>query len=339
MPARRERVKKPRVAVIGTGGTIASVGARPLDLLNYSATGIILDARALVASVPALKQVASVRAVPFRAVPSTRLGWAEWKALLGLCDRLVARDPALAGIVIAHGTATMEETAYFLSLTLKVSVPVVLTGAQRPSGALSGDGPMNLVNAVRVAASPAARGLGALIVMNDEIHAAREVTKTATLRLQTFRTADFGVLGHADEDSVAMYRRPLRRVAPETEFDVRKLAALPRVDIAYAHADAGSAAISGFIATGAKGIVVAGFAPAGAPPAMTDALEEAARGGVIVVMATRAGSGRVVRTLALDKRGFLPADNLTPQKARILLAIALTVTDSPDEIRRIFAEY
>lgn len=329
--------EKPRVAVIGTGGTIASMGRGPLDISDYSATGHIIAGDALVARVPELAEVAAVQAVPFRNIASTQLGWTEWKEMLRLADRLVKDDPKLAGIVITHGTATLEETAYFLSLTAKVPVPIVVLGAQRPATALSGDGPLNLVNAVRVAASPAARGLGALVVMNDEIHAAREVTKTSTQRLQTFRTADFGVLGHADADGIHFYRKPLRRLAPDTEFDVRRKQALPRVDIAYAHADADGVAVRAYLAAGAKGIVVAGFAPAGGPAAMMEALDEAVAAGVPVIMATRAGSGRVPAMTTLKTRGFIPADNLTPQKARILLSLSLAAGVTDHE--RIFATY
>jgi len=335
----KKTAAKPRVAVIGTGGTIASLGRGPLDISDYSAAGNIMAGDALVARVPELAEVAEVQAVPFRNIASTQLGWREWKAMLRIADGLVARDPKLAGIVITHGTATLEETAYFLSLTAKVPVPIVVLGAQRPASALSGDGPLNLVNAVRVAASPQARGLGALVVMNDEIHAAREVTKTSTQRLQTFRTADFGVLGHADADGLHFYRRPLRRLAPDTEFDVRRRQALPRVDIAYAYADADGTAVRAYLTAEARGIVVAGFAPAGGPAAMMEALDEAVAAGVPVVMATRAGSGRVPPLTTLKKRGFIPADNLTPQKARILLALALTVTRKPADIVRIFATY
>ena len=172
---------------------------------------------------------------------------------------------------------------------------MVLVGAQRPSSALSTDAGLNLVNAIRVAASPEARGMGVLVVLNDEIQAAREVTKTSTLRLQTFRTADFGVLGHADGDAVAFYRRPLRRCAPDTEFDIRALDALPRVDIAYAYAGGDGTAVRAFIAAGAKGIVSAGFAPGFAPPGDFEALKEAVAQGVVVVQSTRAGSGRTFR--------------------------------------------
>jgi L-asparaginase len=277
--------------------------------------------------------------VPFRAIPSTQLAWPEWKELLGLCHKLAGEDPGLAGIVITHGTASLEETAYFLSLTLKIAIPVVLVGAQRPASALSGDGPMNMVNAIRVAADPGARGLGALVLLNDEIQAARDVTKTSTLRMQTFRTADFGVLGHADGDMIAWYRKPIRKIAPDTEFDVRGLDALPRVDIAYCYAGADGAAIDAFVAAGAKGIVTAGFAPGYVTPAMVKAGEAAVAAGVKLVLSSRAGSGRTFRTQRGDKSGFISADNLTPQKARILLSLALTKGLDNDGIRRVFATY
>jgi L-asparaginase len=330
---------KPRVAFIGTGGTIASVGRGPLDTVDYGATGQLLEAEAILARFPEVQEVAEVIPAPYKAIPSTRIAWPDWKALLLLCDWLVAEDPALAGIVIGHGTASLEETAYFLSLTLKVGVPVVLAGAQRPNSALSTDAGMNLVNAVRVAACPEARGLGALVVLNDEIHAAREVTKSSTGRLQTFRAPDFGALGHADADRIAFYRRPLRRVAPDTEFEVRGLDALPRVDITYTYAGADGIAARAFLAAGARGLISAGFAPGYGTPSEAEAFREAIARGVIVMQSTRAGSGRVFPTTRLREAGILPADNLTPQKARILLSLALTRTGDPAEIARIFATY
>jgi L-asparaginase len=328
---------KPKVAVIGTGGTISSIGRSPLDLIDYGAAGRMLDVNGLIARVPELALVAEVIPVPFKAIPSTALGWPEWKDLLLICDRLAAEHPDLAGIVVTHGTASLEETAYFLSLTLKIPQPVVVVGAQRPASALAADGPMNLLNACRVAADPGARGLGALVLLNDEIQAAREVTKTSTLRLQTFRTPDFGALGHADADGIFWYRRPLRRLAPETEFDVRGMEALPRVDIAYAHAGADGTAIEAFVAAGAKGIVTAGFAPGYVTPAMSAAMAEAVRRGVAVVTSSRAGSGRAARTTRNAALGFVTADNLTPQKARILLALALA--HGIADLERVFATY
>jgi L-asparaginase len=181
--------------------------------------------------------------------------------------------------------------------------------------------------------------MGVLVVLNDEIQAAREVTKTATLRLQTFRSRDFGVLGHADGDAIAFYRRPLRRCYPDTEFDIRTLDALPRVDIAYAYAGGDGTAVRAFIAAGAEGIVSAGFAPGAAPPGEFEAMKEAVAQGVVVVQCTRAGSGRTFRGSRLANAGFVIADNLIPQKARILLSLALTVTRDPEQIAQMFRTY
>jgi L-asparaginase len=331
--------RRPRVAFIGTGGTIASLGDTPLDLLDYGQTHPSLAADAIVARTPELAEVAEVVPVAYRAVPSSRIGFEDWKALAALCARLEAEDPSLAGIVIGHGTGTMEETAYFLSLTLKVRIPVVMTGSQRPASALSGDGPLNLINAVRTAASPDARGLGVLVLLNDEIHAAREVTKTSTLRMQTFRTPDFGALGHADGDRVVFYRRPLRRAFPDTEFDLGAIDVLPRVDIAYGYAGSDGTAIRAFTAAGARGIVYAGFAPGMSTPDDFAAMEEAVAAGVVVMQCTRVGSDRVVQGRRLRAAGILTTDNLTPQKARLLLALALTGSGGADEIARVFATY
>ncbi len=329
----------PKVAVIGTGGTIASLGAGPLDLQNYGATGVVLHADELVARFPEIGLVADVLPVRYRNIPSTGIDFPDWRALVRLCDQLVAQHGDLAGIVISHGTATLEETAYMLNLTLKVPVPVVLVGAQRPPSALSSDAGLNLVSAVRVAASADARGMGVLVVLNDEIQAAREVTKTATTRLQTFRSRDFGVLGHADGDAVAFYRRPVRRCYPDTQFDIRALDALPRVDIAYAYAGADGAAVRAFVDAGAKGIVSAGFAPGFSSPGDYEALKAAAVKGIVVVQSTRAGSGRTFRSKRLADGGFLIADNLNPQKARILLALALSVTQDHARIAEMFRSY
>lgn len=332
-------MSKPKVAFIGTGGTIASLGAGPLDLQDYGAAGKVMHAEEILARFPETALVVEVIPVRYRNVPSPNITFPDWRELVCLCDRLAAEHADLAGIVIGHGTATLEETAYALSLTLKVRMPVVLVGAQRPASAVSTDAGLNLVNALRVAASPEARGLGVLVVLNDEIQAAREVTKTSTLRMQTFRTPDFGVLGHADGDAVAFYRRPLRRCYPDTEFDIRALAALPRVDIALAYAGADGTAVRAFMEAGAKGIISAGFAPGFAPPGDAEALKQAVAAGIVVMQCTRAGSGRTFRGTRLREAGFLITDNLTPQKARILLALALSVTSDPQEIARMFREY
>ena len=329
----------PKIAFIGTGGTISSLGRSPLELQDYAHGGRMMEADEIVSRFPELAMVADVLPVRFRAVPSPDISFPEWKLLVALCEELVATHADLCGIVIGHGTATLEETAYFLNLTLKVAVPVVVVGAQRPASALSTDAGLNLVNAMRVAASPEARGLGVLTLLNDEINAARDVTKTSTFRMQTFRTADFGVLGHADGDAIAFYRKPVRRTYPDTEFDIRTLDALPRVDISYSYTGSDGTAVRAFIAAGARGIVSAGFAPGFAGPGDFAALKEATAQGIVVVQSTRAGSGRLFRAQRLKEAGILIADNLTPQKARLLLSVALTVTQDADEIARMFLTY
>ncbi len=331
---------KSKVAFIGTGGTISSVGRDPLDVQDYSASGHArLHADEILALFPPLGDIAEIVPVRFDNIVSPGIGFAEWRGLVLACDRAAAEHPDLAGIVIGHGTASLEETAYALNLAVKVAIPVVLVGSQRPSSAMGTDAGANLAAAIRTAASPHSRGMGVLVVLNDEIHAAREVTKTSTFRLQTFRTPDFGVLGHADADRVAFYRAPLRRRAPDTEFDIRALEALPRVDVAYAYAGSDGVAVRAFVAAGARGIVSAGFAPSFPTPADAEALAEAVRGGVVVALSTRAGSGRVFPGTGARANGFISADNLNPQKARILLAMALTITSDPAEIADLFQTY
>jgi len=330
---------RPKVAFIGTGGTISSLGEGPLDIIDYVRHNVRLHADEIVARYPELADVAEVIPVRFRNVPSFDIFFPEWRELVALCDATVAAHPDLAGIVVGHGTASLEETAWMLNLTVKVDVPVVVVGAQRPASALSSDAGMNLLNAVRTAAAPESRGRGVLVLLNDEIQAAREVTKTSTYRMQTFRTPDFGVLGHADADRIAYYRRGERRTAPDTEFDIRTLPALPRVDIAYAYTGSDGTAVRAFAAAGARGIVSAGFAPGFPGTADSAALEQAIAAGITVVQSTRAGSGRTFRGERFQRTGILIADNLNPQKARILLALALTLTSDPAEIARIFATY
>ena len=332
----------PRVAVIGTGGTIASVGRHRLELVEYITNKTMYDVHELLARVPEADRVAEVVPIPYAALPSTAIEPVHWLELNERIHSLVEEDPALRGIVLTHGTATLEETAYFLGLTLKTDRPVVVTGAQRPASGLSTDGFLNIVNALRVAGSEAARGLGVLVMLNDEIHAAREVAKTSTQRLQTFRTPDFGALGHADADRVAIYRHPVRRRAPDTEFDVRGAASadLPRVDVSLSYAGADGADITAFVDAGARGIVAAGFAPGLNTMGQVKALERAHERGVVLVQSSRVGSGRVPM-LAGDQQLPDPivADNLTPWKARILLMLALRETEDRDEIRRMFETY
>lgn len=328
-----------KVAIIGTGGTISSIGFGPLDLLDYAHSGKKMTIEQVLEKFPIVREAADLSLIPYTAVGSPQIGPTHWLDLTRMVHEAVAADPSLDGVVITHGTATTEETAYFLNLSLKVKQAVVVVGAQRPASAESTDATLNLYNAVRVAAAQQSRGMGVLVLLNDEIQSAREVTKTSTLRLQTFSSPDFGVLGHADGDAISYYRQPLRRRAPDTEFDVSGVSGLPRVDISYSYGGVDGTAVLAFVQAGAKGIVAASFAPGMSHPAEVAALEEAVRQGVSVVISTRAGSGRVTQRKWANDRGFIAADNLNPQKARILLMLALTKTDDRSEMIRMFAEY
>lgn len=330
---------RPKVALIGTGGTITAIGRDPMDIQDYAVTGTMLDPSQMLARFPDAAASFEVISLPYKTVPSPQIGPADWFELLSVMQRAQAAHPDLSGFVILHGTSTLEETAYALNLLSKVTVPVVLVGAQRPASALSTDAAMNLANAFRVAAHPDSRGMGVLVLLNDEIQAAREVSKTSTYRLQTFRSPDFGVLGQVDGDAVCYYRRPLRCHAPDTEFNVQSLRQWPRVDIAYAYAGSDGAAVRAFVAAGARGIVSATMAPGFTAPEETQALIDAAAQGVIVVQSSRVGSGRTVPLDYARRAGFIGADNLNPQKARILLACALCQTDDPAVITGMFARY
>ncbi|MBB95950.1 MAG: L-asparaginase [Rhodobacteraceae bacterium] len=331
-------MSRPKVALIGTGGTISSLGADGFDSQDYGRHGRMMTGAQVLEMFPRLSELAEIVPVDFPPIPSTAMEFGQWKMLVEKIDDLAA-DPEMAGVVILHGTASMEETAYALTLSVKSDLPVVITGAQRPASAISTDAEANMIASIRTVLSPEARGLGVLVCLNEEIQAAREVTKTSVWRLQTFRTPDFGALGHADVHGVAVYRHPVRRHTTATEFDIRSLEALPRVDISYCYAGVDGAAVRAFVAAGAKGIVSAGFAPGMTAPLEHAALAEAVSSGVTVIQSTRAGSGRVANLSGLRNTGILPGDNLNPQKARILLAFALSVTEDPTEIARIFATY
>ncbi|MGH2473203.1 MAG: asparaginase [Candidatus Limnocylindria bacterium] len=331
--------ERRRVALILTGGTIDSVGVDRLDLAWYIEADKRLPPGDMRAQIPELDQIARVEEVAFRRLPSHGLVVKDWLDLVRLIHEIFDADRA-DGLVITHGTNTLEETAYFLNLVLKTDRPVVLAGSMRPASGLSADGPLNLLNAVRVAAAPSSRGRGVLVVLNDTIHAGRDVKKTATYRVQTFGGGDLGPLGFADADGrVVFYHRTERRHTVDTEFDVRGLDALPRVDVVVSYVGADGTMIDAAVAAGAKGIVSAGTG-AGRPTPLEDkALTRAHEAGVLVCQSTRVGSGRVVRAPALVRRGFVAADNLVPWKARALLSLALVHTKDPTEIQRMFDEY
>ena len=331
----------PSVWVLSTGGTISGRGSSSTSLTEYKVGALSGDE--LVKAVPEIAQHAHVSVEQLFNVASPDLTLDNWLALAARVNAIFASDRRAAGIVITHGTNTLEETAYFLNLTVKDERPVVLVGAQRPANAISADGPLNLSNAIRVAAAPAARGKGVLVVMNEEINGARDVTKTNTYRVEAFKTPELGFLGYVDADQVSFYRTSTKRHTTNSEFDVRALRQLPKVEIVYSYIEPGSAIIEAVIKSGARGIVFAGtgagllssferaalksFLPGGGAP------------GPVLVRSNRTGNGRVVAREEYDSVGMIPADTLNPQKARVLLMLALTRTTDLSDIKRMFAEY
>jgi len=332
------RAGRPRVAIVATGGTIASAGSTPVQVVGYAPPSI--DAAALVAAVPPIATVADVEAETIFSVVSGHLTPAHWLQLARRVQALVGRED-IDGVVVTHGTDTLEETAYWLSLTVRSDKPVVLTGAMRPASALSADGPMNLYNAVALAASPDARGFGALVTLNDAIHAAREVTKLRTASPDAFDTPEFGRLGRMQQGTPRFFRRPLRLAGASSEFDLAAVEALPRVDIAYGHAGATRVAVDAFVAAGARGIVHAGVGQGDVAPDMLEGLKAARAQGVQVVRASRVPGGTVVTNGALDDDAldFVAADTLNPQKARVLLMLALGVIADRHAIQVLFDAY
>jgi L-asparaginase len=331
----------PLVWVLSTGGTIAGKGASATDFSNYKAGSLLGDE--LVASVPQIKQLASVKVEQIVNVASQDLTVDNWLTIAKRINRIFADDSKVAGIVITHGTSTLEETAYFLNLTVKSDRPVVLVGAMRPATAISADGPLNLLNAIRTAVAPESRGKGALIVMNDEINAARDATKTNTYRVETFRAPELGLLGYIDEDKVSFYHASTKRHTVDSEFDISRLERLPKVEILYSYVEPDIATIGTLVSGGAKGIVFAGTGSG-----TLSASERAAIGTLlslpvgsrpVLVRSSRVGNGRVIARNDYDGLGMIPADTLNPQKARVLLMLALTKTTDINDIKRMFSEY
>jgi L-asparaginase len=318
-----------------SGGTIDSVGADRLDLAWYIDNNTRLESGELLARIPEAHAIANLEEVAIERLPSHAITLPQWLDLARTIQSALETSDA---VVLTHGTNTLEETAYFLHLVLQSDRPVVLTGSMRPASALSSDGELNLVNAIRVAVDPQSRDKGVLVVLNDTINSARDVTKTATFRVDTFRARDLGPLGYADADgAVVYYHAPLRRHTLLSAFDIRSLGGdLPRVDVVVSYPGADGALIEACVAAGARGIVSAGTGAGRPTPAEEAALDAARLRGVVICQASRVGSGRVVRGAKLKERGFVTADNLTPWKARVLLALGLTQTEDPEVIQSLF---
>jgi L-asparaginase type II len=335
-----ERSSLPLVHVIGTGGSISCVGEGRTDWLDYNYADRHYSIGEMLGRVPELSDIARVRSEQFMNAYGGEVSPERWLALAARINAIFSEEPDVAGLAITHGTSTLEETAYFLNLTVRTEKPVVITGAMRPMTAMSNDAEVNLYDAVRVAASAEAAGRGVLVVLNNQIQAAREVSKTSTSRLDTFKSADLGFLGYADSDGrVVFYRGSTRRHTYDTEFDVRNVESFPRVDIAYAYSGVDGTAVDALVKAGCRGLVSAGIGSGGAPRPFLDALSRAVDAGIPVIVTSQAGSGRAMARRAATERGFFFGDNLLPRKARILLMLTLTKTTDRTDIQRIFDTY
>ncbi|WP_409342111.1 asparaginase [Paenibacillus sp. MBLB4367] len=326
----------PRIKVLAVGGTIAGKGSDSGRTTQYDAGVIGIDS--LLAEVPQIKELADIGWKQVANMPSFAATDGLWLELAeqvntelegGGCD----------GIVITHGTDTLEETAYFLNLTVKSDKPVVVTGAMRPATAISADGPLNLYNAVALAASEAAAGQGVMIMLNDKIGSARDMSKLNTTAADAFGAPDFGMLGYMVDGKPRFYYKSMRAHTKDSGFLTSGLRELPRVDILYGHGSGSRELVDAAAAAGAKGIVHAGMGNGGMFPAVREALADAVKRGIVVVSASRTGSGLVTAKPADLQEGFVTADTLNPQKARILLMLALTQTADTARVQRLFDTY
>src|SRR6516164_8676340 len=328
----------PKVVIIATGGTIAGSGSSSTTTVGYKAATVPVDA--LINAVPELKKIAAVRGEQLFQIASQNMTDDHWLKLAKRVNELLQQSD-VDGIVITHGTDTLEETAYFLNLVTKSTKPVVLVGAMRPSTALSADGPINLYNATLLAGSKEAIGKGVLVCLNDQINAARDVTKTNTSTADTFKSPELGLLGYIQGPRIAFYRSPARRHTANSEFDLTNVDKLPVVEIAYGFENASRTVVDALAGSGMDGIIYAGVGDGNPSELAEQALADARSKGVLIVRSARVGNGIVARNNEVDddKRDFIVSDTLNPQKARVLLTVALTKTRDSKELQRIFYEY
>ncbi len=327
----------PRILLLVGPGTLPSRGKDRMDFYNYRRSGLPrMTGQELLAEIPEIARFSRVEVDAGNPYPVSTL---EDMRKLAVRVNELAQLSEVDGIVFVQGTNVLEETAYFLTLTVRSAKPIVVTGAQRPFTALSTDAPLNLLDACKVAACPDTRGKGVVVVTNGEINSARDVTKANTYHVHTFRSRDVGLMGYADADRIVYYRAPTRRHTLDSEFGIENVSGLPRVDILYIYAGAQPGLAEAACRLGARGLVVASVG-AGSPGNLTDECAAiAAAGRAVVVRSSRVGEGRVVRDSAYHEPCMVAADNLSPQKAALLLSLALTRTSDPDEIQRIFEQY
>ena len=326
------------IVVLATGGTIAGRAACSEETLSY--TSGVIPIEKLIIQIPPLKKIANITSEQIAQIDSSDMSIGIWLKLAKRVNELLCK-PSVDGIVITHGTDTLEETAYFLNLVVKSDKPVVLVGAMRPSTAMSTDGPKNLYDGIALATSEQAIGKGVLVCLNDTINYSRDVTKTNTSLPDTFKSPEIGYLGYIQGSVPYFYRFPARKHTNDTEFNVAGLTTLPHVDILYAYADYDATMAKAAVAAGAKGLIHAGMGNGGMSKPMKETLAEFSRQGIVIVRSSRTISGIVTRNNAVndDKYGFVVADSLSPQKARVLLMLALAKTNNVRKIQEMFWTY
>jgi glutamin-(asparagin-)ase len=331
------RTGKPNVVVLATGGTIAGAGASAANSATYQAAKVPVEK--LVAGIPELADVATVRGEQVFQIASESFTNAQ---LITLGKRVsqLARDPAVDGIVITHGTDTLEETAFFLNLVVRTDKPIVVVGSMRPGTAMSADGTLNLFDAVVLAGDPAARGKGTLVMMNDDILSGRDVSKRINIKTSAFGS-QWGPLGMVVERRSYWFRAPVKRHTTTSEFDIETIDRLPVVTIVYGSGDMGTALVEAAGRSGARAIVHAGTGNGSVPNYGVDGLRKLRAEGVQIIRAARVPDGFVLRNAEQpdDKYDWIVAHDHNPQKAKILAALALTRTSDPKEIQRIFWQY
>jgi L-asparaginase len=326
--------RKANVIILATGGTIAGAAATGTQS-SYTSGSVTIDA--MIDSVPGIRDLANLKGEQVANVGSQDI---SFDIMLKVAKRINELLPTAAvdGIVVTHGTDTMEETAYFLNLVVKSEKPVVMVGSMRPSTAVSADGPLNLYNAVAVAADPKAKDRGVMVVMNDHIHAAHSLTKTSTTDVQTFMSPLRGLLGVTAYGKNDWYNKPPWKHTTQTDFDIASTTKLPRVDVVFADADMSPDLIDASVNSGAKGIVIAGVGNGNMNKVSVDAAARAVKKGVVVVRSSRVATGLVGRNVEVkdDELGFIASDELNPQKSRILLSLALLKQRPAAQIQELF---
>jgi len=336
-PAAEAAKSKPSIVIVATGGTIAG-SAKSETEAGYKAGAVAVDT--LLEAVPQLANLADVRGVQVASIGSQDMNDEVWIKLANTVNDLL-REKGVDGVVITHGTDTMEETGYFLNLVVDSEKPVVLTGSMRPSTAMSADGPLNIYNAVALAADPRARERGVLIAVNDDIHASRDITKTHTTDVETFSSNEAGLVGGSLFGTQVFFRKPTAPHTEDSAFAGKIKGPLPRVDIIYAHANMSPDLIDAAVANGAKGLVIAGVGDGNMTTPALEAAKRAIAKGVAVVRASRVGAGIVRRNVEVsdDQLGTIASMELNPSKSRVLLMLALTKTSDSKKIQAYFDKY